>query len=270
MHARMNPSCGFLSKCLHQCRLFFIALQFFTRLPVPSWVGFAPDWLHHASRYFPAVGIVVGAITAAVYSAAALFWPQAVAVVISTAAGIILTGAFHEDGFADMCDGFGGGYTRERVLEIMKDSRIGAYGAIGIAMMLMLKCTVLSMLPASAVAAVLLLAHPVSRLIPATLIWRMRYAKEEGKAKPLARQMSGSEFAIAFMCAVLPAFVLTYFGWSPWQWILAGSAAGMVAGFWMARLFKRRLDGYTGDCLGAAQQVTEVALYLGVLAAIPY
>src|SRR5215216_6030305 len=99
---------------VHQCRLFFIALQFFTRVPVPAWVGFEPGWLQHASRYFPLVGLLVGAVGALVYALAHWLWPAPVAVLLSTAATIYLTGAFHEDGFADMCDGFGGGLTRER------------------------------------------------------------------------------------------------------------------------------------------------------------
>src|SRR5476651_261477 len=108
---------------MQQIRLFFIALQFFTRLPIPRWVGFQPDWLHHAARYFPLVGVVVAALTAAVYAAAAVLFPAPVAVLLSTAAGIYITGAFHEDGFADMCDGFGGGMTPERVMETVGEMR---------------------------------------------------------------------------------------------------------------------------------------------------
>jgi adenosylcobinamide-GDP ribazoletransferase len=173
---------------MQQLRLFFIALQFFTRLPIPRWVGFEPAWLHHASRYFPAVGLVVAAIAGAVYAAAALVLPPAVAVLLSTAAGIYATGAFHEDGFADSCDGLGGGHTRERVLEIMKDSRIGAYGAIGIGLLLATKVATLASMPKLAVLGALLAAHPLSRLMACSLIWRMEYARAEGKAKPLGQR----------------------------------------------------------------------------------
>src|SRR5213595_1177307 len=130
---------------MHQLRLFFTALQFFTRLPIPGWIGFEQSWLNHASRYFPLVGVVVAALTGAVYALAALWFPGPVAVVLATAAAIYATGAFHEDGFADMCDGFGGGMTAQRVMDIMKDSRIGAYGAIGIGCLLALKCVTLSL-----------------------------------------------------------------------------------------------------------------------------
>ena len=180
---------------MHQLRLFFIALQFFTRLPIPRWVGFEPAWLQSRVALFPAGRRGGGRrrprpCTALPPHCCPRRWPR----VLSTAAGIYLTGAFHEDGFADTCDGFGGGMTQERVLEIMKDSRIGAYGAIGI------------VLHAGAQSAPrwprcrrsarwrrLLLAHPLSRLCrhgPDLAAWTTR--AREGKAKPLAQRMSGS------------------------------------------------------------------------------
>jgi adenosylcobinamide-GDP ribazoletransferase len=253
--------------CLHQCRLFFIALQFFTRVPIPRWVGFEQAWLHHASRYFPLVGVVVAAVSAAAYALAALVWPAPVAALAATAAGIYLTGAFHEDGFADMCDGFGGGHTRERVLEIMKDSRIGAYGAIGIGCLLAMKVLALSSLPAAAAPAALLLAHPLSRLAATSLIWRLEYARAEGKAKPLAQEMTTAEFAIATASTVIPAMLLTAGAYLPWTGVLTGVVAAGASTIWLARKFIRRLGGYTGDCLGAVQQVSEVMIYLALLAA---
>jgi adenosylcobinamide-GDP ribazoletransferase len=253
---------------MYQLRLFFTALQFFTRLPIPSWVGFEAHWLNHASRYFPLVGLVVGAITAAVYAAAAWLFPAPAAVVLSTAAGIYATGAFHEDGFADMCDGFGGGMTVERVLEIMKDSRIGAYGAIGMTCMLGLKCVTLAMLPPVTAIAALLAAHPLSRLMATSLIWRMDYARAEGKAKPLAQKMSSGEFFIAAATAAAPASALCVAGWMAWTALAAGVIAAAIATLWLARLFARRINGYTGDCLGAVQQVTEAVFYLALLACL--
>jgi adenosylcobinamide-GDP ribazoletransferase len=253
----------------HQLRLFFIALQFFTRLPIPRWVGFQPEWLQHAARYFPLVGLVVGMAAAAVYGVASWFWPQPVAVLLSTAAGIYLTGAFHEDGFADVCDGFGGGQTPQRVLEIMTDSRVGAYGAIGVALMLALKCVTLVQLPTGSVVAALLLAHPLSRLAATSLIWRLDYVKAQGKAKPLAQQMSTPESAIAIICTALPAVLLLALGALAWNGLLAAAVAALLAALWLARKFVARIGGYTGDCLGAVQQVAEVAIYLGLLACMP-
>ena len=254
---------------VHQCRLFFIALQFFTRIPIPRWVGFDPAWLHHASRYFSLVGLVVAAVTALVYLGAAQLWPLPVAALLSTAAGIYLTGAFHEDGFADMCDGFGGGMTRERVMEIMKDSRIGTYGAVGAGLLVGLKCMLLAQLPPATAVAALFLAHPLSRLAASALIWQLEYARDEGKAKPLAQEMSGAEFAIATACVAIPAIAIGVLGCLPWGAIGASvvGAAGVAA--WLGAKFVRRIGGYTGDCLGSVQQVSEVVIYLCVLAAWP-
>jgi adenosylcobinamide-GDP ribazoletransferase len=253
---------------MQQVRLFFIALQFFTRLPIPSWVGFEASWLQHASRYFPLVGCVVAAIAAGVYFAAALVLPAPVAAVLSTAAAIYLTGAFHEDGFADTCDGLGGGMTRERVLEIMKDSRVGAYGAIGIVCMLAAKLTTLAMLPPRVAVGALFLAHPLSRLAAASLIWKLDYVRGEGKAKPLAQQMSGAEFAIAAITALLPVPVLLAAGWIAPGAVLGAMLAALLAAVWLGCKLHARLGGHTGDCLGAVQQLAEAMIYVSVLATL--
>lgn len=253
---------------MQQLRLFFIALQFFTRLPIPRWVGFEAEWLNHASRYFPLVGLVVGMIAAAVYGACALFLPAPVAAVLSTAATIYITGAFHEDGFADTCDGMGGGMTRERALEIMKDSRVGAYGAIGIACMLIAKCTTLALLPPSSAVAALLLGHPLSRLAATALIWKMDYARAEGKAKPLAVRMQAGEFAIAAITVALSAVGLLLYGALDLGAVASALLAAGLAALWLGRKFERRLGGYTGDCLGAVQQLAEVTIYIAVLATL--
>ncbi len=261
---------GLVARSLHQVRLFFIALQFFTRIPIPHWVGFESAWLHQSARYFPAVGIVVAAVTGAVYLLASMLWPQPVAVLLSTIAGIYLTGAFHEDGFADVCDGFGGGMTPERILDIMKDSRVGAYGVIGIALMLALKCVTLAMLPSSLVIVALLIAHPLSRLAAASLILLLDYAKENGKAKPMAQQMSRGEFTIAVLSAVLPALGLILMGTTTWLAIAIGIGAAALSTLWLARFFVRHIGGYTGDCLGTVQQVAEVVLYLSLAACVQH
>lgn len=253
---------------MHQVRLFFIALQFFTRLPIPGWVGFEAAWLQHASRYFPLVGTVVAAVAAAVYYAAALVLPAPVAAVLSTAASIYITGAFHEDGFADTCDGLGGGMTKERALEIMKDSRVGAYGAIGIVCMLATKLSALALLPPHVAVAALFIAHPLSRLAATALIWRLDYVRGEGKAKPLAQQMTNAEFAIATISCALPAtYLLTTAAMTPAA-VLAAVLAATAVAFWLGRLFVRRLGGYTGDCLGAVQQLAEALIYIAVLATL--
>lgn len=252
----------------HQLRLFFIALQFFTRIPIPRWVGFEEDWLHHAARYFVLVGSLVGAVTAAVYFCAALVWPPLLALILSTIAGIVLTGAFHEDGFADVCDGLGGAVSADRALEIMKDSRLGTYGVTGIGLMLALKLSALFYLPGAMITAALLVAHPLSRLAACTLIWRLQYVRAEGKAKPLAHHMSTGELITAVLCALAPMLLFVLTGSLPWQSLLLASLAAGAATIWLARVFIRRLGGYTGDCLGAVQQLAELSFYLGAVAAL--
>jgi adenosylcobinamide-GDP ribazoletransferase len=158
--------------------------------------------------------------------------------------------------------------TRERALEIMKDSRVGAYGAIGIVCMLAAKLTALAMLPPRAAIGALFLAHPLSRLAAASLIWKLEYVRGEGKAKPLAQQMTGTEFAIAALTALLPVPVLLASEWIALDAVLAAALAALLAALWLGRKLQQRLGGYTGDCLGAVQQVAEALVYVGVLATL--
>jgi len=262
------PPASLESGLRYELRLFFTAMQFFTRLPVPRWVGFKPDWLAHATRYFPAIGILIAILCASVYAILVYCLPSPLAVLLSTAVGIYLTGALHEDGFADVCDGFGGSMQPQRILEIMRDSRIGAFGSIGIVLLLATKIVSLVYLPPAQVIPALLLAHPWSRCCAAGLIWRMDYVREEGKAKPLAQQMSTTEFMVATLTAMLPLMLCLALDWLRWPAVILAVLMGLVVTFFMAHRFRRRIGGYTGDCLGAVQQLSEVAIYLGLLAAV--
>jgi len=150
----------------------------------------------------------------------------------------------------------------------MKDSRVGAYGAIGIVCMLATKLTALSMLPPHLAVAALAVAHPLSRLAATSLIWRLEYVRGEGKAKPLAQQMTHAEFAIAALTCMLPAAIVIATGWMTPAALLAAVLAALAAALWLGRLFVRRLGGYTGDCLGAVQQLAEALVYVAVLATL--
>lgn len=180
---------------MRQLELFFIALAYFTRLPVPGWVAFAPEKLSHAARFLPLVGWLVGATGAAVFWLAAQVLPIDIAVVLSMAATIRVTGAFHEDGWADTCDGLGGGWTKARVLEIMKDSRIGSFGAISLMLLLLGKYHALTDLGAEQdypLVAALLVAHPLSRLAAVSLMAVLDYARadDSSKSAPVAPRQS--------------------------------------------------------------------------------
>lgn len=264
---------------IHELRLFFIAMQFLTRLPAPRWVGFAPEWLNQSARHFPAVGLLVGAVAALVLVLGELLFPPAVAVGLSMAATLLLTGAFHEDGWADTCDALGGGASigRERALVIMKDSRIGTYGAVGLIVMLGLKAATLTALPLALAVPALLFAHTASRAAAVALIRWLPYAgdTEHAKAKPLAQRISRAGLAVALCWLMVLCLAL---GWAAQRWgdpallpsILIGLVAVAGAAAWCARWFRQRLGGYTGDTLGAMQQLTELLgllVWLGVAGA---
>ncbi|MBL0353409.1 MAG: adenosylcobinamide-GDP ribazoletransferase [Candidatus Dechloromonas phosphoritropha] len=244
---------------------FFGAVRFFTRLPVPAWVGHSSEALNRSARYFPAVGLLIGGIGALVYLGAAYFWPQPVAVLLSLAATIYATGAFHEDGLADTVDGLGGGWEKLRILEIMKDSRVGSYGVVAMVLALLGKFTLLNSLDGALVPFALLAGHAVSRFCSTVLLATMDYVREDllAKAKPLATRISGGEMLVALL------FVLVVLTLLPTEKAVAGCVLAALATLWLAGKFRRWLGGYTGDCLGATQQVSEIAFYLGLLARWP-
>jgi adenosylcobinamide-GDP ribazoletransferase len=237
---------------------FQLALSFYTRLPMPPNLDYQE--LPRASMYLPLVGCLVGGLCGLTFYLAALLWSPMTAAVLATIAGIFITGAFHEDGFADVCDGFGGGWDKAQVLTIMKDSRVGAYGAIGIALLLILKISVLADLPLAATPWVLLAGHSLSRMSPLLLMWKYDYARaDDSKGAAAVYKPSARDLTFASLCAVLPLMFLP-FG------IVLAIIPLILATFLLGRFFYRHIGGYTGDCLGASQQVAEVVFYLGASA----
>jgi len=232
------------------------AVQFLTRVPVPGWVGHGPAQLDQAMRYLPLVGIAVGLVGAAVLALAAVGLPRPVAALLSVVATLLLTGALHEDGLADTLDGLFGGATREDALRIMRDSRLGTYGAAGLALTLGLKVAALSALPAATPA--LVAGHAASRFLVVCVLSRLPYARADGKAAPVAGGVGITELAVAGVCGLLPMLALEGRA-MPALLLAAGSAWGIT------RWFRRRLGGYTGDGLGAVQQVTELTILLVAL-----
>ncbi|MBT9096798.1 adenosylcobinamide-GDP ribazoletransferase [Methylovulum psychrotolerans] len=235
---------------------FQLALSFYTRLPTPQNLDY--QQLPQASVYLPLVGWVVGLGCGLVFAGAALLWSPWTAAILAVVAGIFLTGAFHEDGFADVCDGFGGGWGQERILEIMKDSRVGAYGAIGIGLLLLLKISVLAALPVAVVPWLLWAGHSASRLPPLLLMRHYEYARV-GASKGAAGVFKPDSRALGFaaLCALLPLLGLPLWCW--WAVLPMLAVNALLGGY-----FYRQIGGYTGDCLGAAQQVAEVVFYLAV------
>jgi adenosylcobinamide-GDP ribazoletransferase len=245
-----------------EARALWLAAVFFTRLPLPSLDTLRPEDERRATAYWPLLGACIGAVIAGVWWLAARIWPPGIAAGLALTAGLLLTGALHEDGFADVCDGLGGGRTRERALEIMRDSRVGAFGAIGLVMLLTLKWQALAALPPAALPGTLIVAHTLSRgiLVPMTLA--LTYARTDNRvaqrmgARPDARLAGTAALALAPLLLLPPA------AWP--GCLVAAAAVWLVCYLW----FRRRLGGYTGDCLGATQQLCEAAVLLASLAAL--
>ncbi|CAB3769448.1 adenosylcobinamide-GDP ribazoletransferase [Paraburkholderia humisilvae] len=248
----MNP----LAQLRSELRYFFTALSYFTRVPAPRWVGYAPHYLNGAARYFPLVGVLVGALGALVYLAALRFFPAGIAVLLSMAATLFVTGAFHEDGLADCADAFGGAYSREDVLRIMQDSRIGAFGAIALVIALALKWQTLAVLPPLRAAWLMIAAHAASRACAISYLVTLDYVRAEGKAKPVAQRMTRGAFAWAMLLGVPWLF------WPDWREGCLITGVLFALRIALGRYFVRRVGGYTGDCLGLAQQIFELAIYL--------
>ncbi|MFM9880782.1 MAG: adenosylcobinamide-GDP ribazoletransferase [Burkholderiaceae bacterium] len=262
-------------------RHYLLALQFFTRIPVTGalaqWVGFSPALLRASAAHFPGVGWLVGAVAAGTYAAAVLALPAhplspLLAALVCTAATVLLTGGFHEDGLADMADGLGGSSERLRALEIMKDSRIGSFGALALVLALLGKVTVLALLGSISlplVLAALWAGHVLSRFAPLVLVVFMPHvgdlAGSGSKSKPLADAMAAGRLFPAFLWCFMPLAILYIAGGATVLIVSCGACAAALLGLW--RLLARRLQGFTGDCLGAAQQLCELAFYLGVAAA---
>ena len=245
-------------------QIFLLALGFLSRLPVPPDPDFSQDKLDGAARYFPAVGLLLGAITAlSLIVFDSLFNNLPLAVLLSMATGLLLSGAFHEDGLADSADGFGGGWQREDVLRIMKDSRIGSYGTVALVMVLAIKAVALSSFPGAGSAALaLLLAQPLSRWLAVSYLVDLHYVSGEGKSKPLATALPQRHWWLAGLPVLLPGLLISV---DHWLLVILCLLAFRYA---FAGYLRRRLGGYSGDALGAAQQLSELLIYLTLLTAL--
>lgn len=238
--------------------------MFYTRIPCPNWVDHNATDLNKATRYFPLIGWIVGGMSAIAFVVFNYLFNPQIAVLFSMITSIFITGAFHEDGFADVCDGFGGGWTKEKILSIMKDSRSGAYGVVGVCCILVLKFLSLQAIyeySPMQFPYTLIAAHAASRLCAVLLMPISNYVREneDAKAKPLAKKITVIEVLPAIFFGILPLFLFnipTIFS------VLIFPLAGMLYLRWY---FHKWIGGYTGDCLGTIQQVTELLFYLSVI-----
>jgi adenosylcobinamide-GDP ribazoletransferase len=261
-------------------KIFLTAIMYFTRIRVPKNIGHDPVYLQKAPKYFPLVGWIVAAGCSLAFLVFARFTSPGIGILASMITGILITGAFHEDGFADVCDGFGGGWTKEKILLIMKDSRIGAFGAIGLICILVSKFLLLQQLflessinhdsccGADSLFSTyhffipcLFAAHSLSRLMPVLLIqWSVSVTDaDHSKSRPVTgSKLDPAEWVIAIFLALAPFIFLS------WHFLLIVPAT-LFTTWRLAKYFKKWIGGYTGDCLGAIQQVSEIVFYLGTL-----
>ena len=253
-----------MSRLSHQFQLFLCAVQFLTRIPTPALRDFQPDWISRSARYFPLVGLLVGGGCAVVFWSASLVWSGWLPALLAIAAGVLITGAFHEDGLADTADGLGGGTTVAKRLTIMKDSRIGTYGALALGLTLAIKAAALATLPAGLGAWTLVAAHGAGRGASVLAMRALPYVGDAkvGKWKPSPADLSLAEVLTAVAVAGLPLAL------SPDGVVGLAILIGAILALAVSLIARRLLGGYTGDVLGAIEQVFELGFVLGVAASL--
>lgn len=253
-----------------ELKIFFAALMFYTRIPCPDWVGYSPDLLNKSTRYFPLIGWIVGCISFLIYFLSSFLFSNEISVLLSLLAGVLVTGSFHDDGLADAVDGFGGGWTKSKILDIMKDSRLGTYGAVALIFLFALKFFALSELleKLSRVNMYLMLLlfityHALARFTAIHITFTSVYSREDetSKSKPIAKDYSYKEILGVYIFGLIPLLLLCIFSYK-FIFILL-PLTGIY--FFSQRYFNKWLDGYTGDCLGAVEQLSEITILLTYL-----
>jgi len=232
------------------------AFQFLTRVPFGQ-LSCDPDSLSRSAKFFPLVGLLIGIFSASLRWGLYPHLPMMIVALLIVFAGILVTGGLHEDGLADVADGFGGGWNKEQVLAILKDSRIGSYGALAIVFSVAVRVFLLASLPASTFAAYAITAHvlcrwtalPLGFVLPAARIQASLGARLAGHISP-SSLITGTLIALAIV-----AFGLRLKMWEP---VLAVAIVTLLSGLY----YRRRIGGIMGDCFGATNQLAEIAVYL--------
>ena len=257
----MTKAQSLRERCSAQLNLFYLALSFFTRLPVPKNLQYSSDLLNQSNRYFSLVGLLLGIIIASSFYLFSFAFPFVVNILLVMIISLLLTGAFHEDGLTDMADGIGGAFGPEQRLAIMKDSRIGTYGAVTLIVTLALKFSLLYTLAQHSVfslMAALILSYSLSRTLAASLISALPYVSDENssKCKLLTQSQSNQDIVILIFFGAVPLLLFS----------LYISLVILLTLFLFRMFFVRwlttKVGGFTGDCLGAAQQISELLIYL--------
>jgi len=254
------------NKLSREMRKIAGAFIFYSRIPLPSsWFSAKTS---HCSRYFSLVGWLVGGVSVGIWLLAQMMFSDSsgtlsevslpIAILLGMIAAVLLTGALHEDGFADTCDGFGGGWSPEERLHIMKDSRIGTYGALGLVFLLLLKFFALLQIETAILPWVWFAGNALSRFVSISQLRILAYVQDAAKSKsgPMT-EFSGVDLIVNAVFGLLP---LLFIGNQVW----VALPAVVIVWWFLLMYFKRKLGGVTGDCLGATQQLSEVVFYLGL------
>jgi len=247
-----------------QWNLFLTAVMFYTRIPVPKNIDHSNEILNKSTKYFPFTGWIVGGFGAFVFYVSQFVLPLSISVIFSMISTILLTGAFHEDGFADSCDAFGGGWSKQKILEIMKDSRIGTYGTVGLIFILAIKYFALLNVHIEQIPFVLFAAHALSRYSATGMIFFSKYARDDAtsKTKPVGKKLSSGDFLLALIFGSTPLLVFSYMH-SYWYLLIMATIIPVI--YFLKRYFEKWIDGFTGDALGATQQISEIVFYLAYI-----
>ena len=253
----------------NEFKTFALAVHFLTRIPTPFDIGYSPERLRDANRYYPLVGAIIGTVAALAFFLSDLALSTLIAALIATAATALLTGAFHEDGLADTFDGISGGYDRARSLEIMHDSRIGTFGAMALILVISLKVASLTAITDTATVVIALIAaHILSRTSTVIVKATSTYARENGIAGPQDLPLRPINATVAIITGLIALAAVALF-LNPAAALL--TIAGATIGHVLIRIyFQPRLNGHTGDTLGATQQITELAIYIALAASVPF
>lgn len=237
------------------------ALAFYTRIPVGR-ASASPGDLAAAAPWFPVAGLCVGVAVGGAYAALSAGLPNPLAATLAVLAGAALTGAFHEDGLADVADAFAGAYTRERRLEILDDPRLGTFGVIALVGSLLTRVLALQVFDAWTALAVVPAAHALSRVPAVVMMRRQRPARCEGLAVTLAERIGAAQERAAVAVGI--ALCATLVG----LWSLVAIAVAAVVATAMGRLASAKVGGVNGDVLGATQQLVELSLLVLAVAAV--
>jgi adenosylcobinamide-GDP ribazoletransferase len=258
---------SFMTGVRQQFNIFLGALVFMTRIPVGNQYVFCSKDLPRSAVYFPIVGLLIGLLGGLVLFCAALFFPAMVAVLFCMAATVAVTGALHEDGLADAIDGLLGGDEPQRRLEIMRDSRLGTYGAVVLWFSLTAKLLALTALLEKSVygtLCALIVAHGLGRAATVTLLFSHSYVRNDhSKSSPFGNVITLKEVALACICPILLSFLLL--GHKSVLILMVAATGTWAAG----TFFQKKIGGITGDCLGAANQLVELTCYLSLVVRLP-